>query len=81
MGNRAVNVKMLASLCGDNAVAVATKSLTGIGAPSSMKAALLALMAIAGTPTVPTPSKLNNRPDWVPIPVAGIARLLQEPLT
>jgi len=25
--------------------------------------------------------ELNNRPDWVPIPVAGIARLLQEPLT
>ena len=22
--------------------------------------------------------ELNNRPDWVPIPVAGIARLLQE---
>jgi maltokinase len=25
--------------------------------------------------------ELNNRPDWVAIPVAGIARLLQEPLT
>jgi maltokinase len=25
--------------------------------------------------------ELNNRPDWVPIPVAGIARLLEEPLT
>jgi trehalose synthase-fused probable maltokinase len=25
--------------------------------------------------------ELNNRPDWVPIPVSGIARLLQEPLT
>jgi maltokinase len=25
--------------------------------------------------------ELNNRPDWVPIPVAGIARLLQEPMT
>jgi trehalose synthase-fused probable maltokinase len=24
--------------------------------------------------------ELDNRPDWVPIPVAGIARLLQEPL-
>jgi trehalose synthase-fused probable maltokinase len=25
--------------------------------------------------------ELNNRPDWVPIPVLGIARLLEEPLT
>jgi trehalose synthase-fused probable maltokinase len=25
--------------------------------------------------------ELNNRPDWVPIPVMGIARLLEEPLT
>jgi predicted trehalose synthase len=25
--------------------------------------------------------ELNNRPDWVPIPVAGIARLLQEEVT
>ena len=24
--------------------------------------------------------ELNNRPDWVRIPVAGIARLLEEPL-
>jgi maltokinase len=24
--------------------------------------------------------ELNNRPDWVGIPVAGIARLLEEPL-
>jgi predicted trehalose synthase len=25
--------------------------------------------------------ELDNRPDWVPIPVAGIARLLEESLT
>ena len=25
--------------------------------------------------------ELNNRPDWVPIPVAGIARLLEEEVT
>jgi predicted trehalose synthase len=24
--------------------------------------------------------ELNNRPDWVSIPVAGIVRLLEEPL-
>ena len=24
--------------------------------------------------------ELNNRPDWVGIPVAGIARLLEEPI-
>ena len=24
--------------------------------------------------------ELNNRPDWVRIPVAGIARLLEEPI-
>jgi predicted trehalose synthase len=24
--------------------------------------------------------ELNNRPDWVRIPVAGIARLLEEPV-
>ncbi|MEY2441633.1 MAG: hypothetical protein QOJ46_1059, partial [bacterium] len=25
--------------------------------------------------------ELNNRPDWVPIPVAGIARLLESEVT
>ena len=30
--------------------------------------------------TVPLRYELNNRPDWVQIPVAGIARLLEAPL-
>ena len=71
---------MLESLCGNSVASVATRSLTGIGALSSMKAALLALTATPGTLTVPTPSsKLSNRPDCnsrAPAPTAPMLAMI-----